>query len=150
MGSNQNLKAYVRYDGSNRVVGGSLIFRRKKPKVGKWHEIAISECCEYIPTSTTTSTSTSTTTTTTTAPTVYSFTAGYGFGSAGEACFGGMTQTFYTPGPLQYGTYPQTDNVIYTDQAMTQLATYPYIAATGIGQVWQCINGVLSNQQSCF
>ena len=31
MGSNQNLKAYVRYDGSNRVVAGSLIFRRKKP-----------------------------------------------------------------------------------------------------------------------
>lgn len=58
MGSNQNLKAYVRYDGSNRVVAGSLIFRRKKPKVGKWHEIAISECCEYVPTSTTTTTTT--------------------------------------------------------------------------------------------
>ena len=72
MGSNQNLKAYVRYDGSNRVVAGSLIFRRKKPTVGKWHEIAISECCEYIPTSTTTTTTSSststTTTTTTTAP----------------------------------------------------------------------------------
>jgi hypothetical protein len=69
MGSNQNLKAYVRYDGSNRVVAGSLIFRRKKPKVGKWHEIAISECCEYIPTSTTTTSSTSTTTSTSTSTT---------------------------------------------------------------------------------
>lgn len=67
MGSNQYLKAYVRYDGSNRVVAGSLIFRRKKPTVGRWHEIAISECCTYVPTTTTTSTSTSTTTTTTTA-----------------------------------------------------------------------------------
>lgn len=73
MGSNQNLKAYVRYDGSNRVVAGSLIFRRSKPTVGRWHEISITECCEYIPTTTTTtssstSTSTSTTTTTTTSP----------------------------------------------------------------------------------
>lgn len=66
MGSNQNLKAYVRYDGSNRVVAGSLIFRRKKPTVGRWHEISISECCEYVPTTTTTSTSTSTTTSTST------------------------------------------------------------------------------------
>jgi len=74
MGSNQNLKAYVRYDGSGRVVAGSLIFRRKKPTVGRWHEISISECCEYIPptpTSTTTTTTTvapTTTTTTTPAP----------------------------------------------------------------------------------
>ena len=66
MGSNQNLKAYVRYDGSNRVVAGSLIFRRKKPTVGKWHEIAITECCEYVPTTTTTSTTTVAPTTTTT------------------------------------------------------------------------------------
>ena len=56
MGSNQNLKAYVRYDGSGRVVAGSLIFRRKKPTVGRWHEISITECCEYVPTTTTTTT----------------------------------------------------------------------------------------------
>jgi hypothetical protein len=69
MGSNQNLKAYVRYDGSNRVVAGSLIFRRKKPTVGRWHEIAISECCEYVPTTTTSTTSTTTTATPTTTTT---------------------------------------------------------------------------------
>lgn len=45
MGSNQNLKAYVRYDGSGRVVAGSLILRRQKPKVGKWGEINKSLCC---------------------------------------------------------------------------------------------------------
>jgi hypothetical protein len=66
MATNQNLKAYVRYDGSNRVVAGSLIFRRKKPTVGRWHEIAITECCEYVPTTTTTSTTTVAPTTTTT------------------------------------------------------------------------------------
>jgi hypothetical protein len=66
----KDLKAYVRYDGSGRVVAGSLILRRKMPKVGKWVEIPAYECCNPTTTTTTTSTSTSTTTTTTTvAPT---------------------------------------------------------------------------------
>lgn len=41
----KDLKAFVRYDGSGRVVAGSLILRRKKPKVGKWTEIQGYECC---------------------------------------------------------------------------------------------------------
>lgn len=46
MGSNKrDLKAYVRYDGSGRVVPGSLILRRNKPKVGKWTEVQGYECC---------------------------------------------------------------------------------------------------------
>jgi hypothetical protein len=62
------LKAYVRFDGTGRIVPSSLILRRKKPKVGKWVEIPAYECCE--PTTTTTTSSSSTTTTTTTvAPT---------------------------------------------------------------------------------
>ena len=32
------LKAYVRFDGSGRIVAGSLILRKNKPKVGKWKE----------------------------------------------------------------------------------------------------------------
>ena len=83
MAIQRNLKAFVRYDGSGRVVAGSLILRKNKPKVGRWQEIPAYECCNYIPTTTTTttasptttttststSTSTSTTTTTTAAPT---------------------------------------------------------------------------------
>jgi hypothetical protein len=68
--TNRPLKAYVRFDGTGRIVPSSLILRRKKPKVGKWVEIPAYECCNYIPpttTTTSTSTSTSTTTTTTTA-----------------------------------------------------------------------------------
>jgi hypothetical protein len=61
------LKAYVRFDGSGRVVAGSLILRKNKPKVGKWHEIQAYECCNYVPTTTTTTTAAPTTTTTTTA-----------------------------------------------------------------------------------
>jgi len=70
MANQRNLKAFVRYDGSGRVVAGSLILRKNKPKVGRWQEIPAYECCNYVPTSTTTTTSTTaspTTTTTTTA-----------------------------------------------------------------------------------
>lgn len=69
MGGNnrKDLKAYVRYDGSGRVVAGSLVLRRQKPKVGNWVEVPAYECCAPTTTTTTsTSTSTSTTTTTTT------------------------------------------------------------------------------------
>jgi hypothetical protein len=69
-GNNQRLKAYVRFDGTGRVVAGSLILRKNKPKVGNWQEITAYECCN--PTTTTTTTTvapTTTTTTTTVAPT---------------------------------------------------------------------------------
>lgn len=68
MSNQRNLKAFVRYDGSGRVVAGSLVLRKKKPKVGRWEEILTYECCNDVP-STTTSTTTqggSTTSTTTT------------------------------------------------------------------------------------
>jgi hypothetical protein len=65
---NTKLKAFVRFDGTGRVIPGSLILQRSKPKVGDWHEIDATQCCGYVPTTTTTSTSTSTTTTTTTVP----------------------------------------------------------------------------------
>ena len=46
MASNRrDLKAYVRFDGSGRVVPGSLILRRNKPKVGTWTEITGYQCC---------------------------------------------------------------------------------------------------------
>ena len=64
-GNNKRLKAYVRFDGSGRIVPSSLILQRNKPKVGNWQEIDAYECCNYT-TTTTTSTATPTTTTTTT------------------------------------------------------------------------------------
>lgn len=62
----KDLKAYVRYDGSGRVVAGSLVLRRNMPKVGKWKEVPAYECCEPTTTTTTTTVAPSTTTTTTT------------------------------------------------------------------------------------
>jgi hypothetical protein len=63
------LKAYVRFDGSGRIVAGSLILRKNKPKVGKWKEIPAYECCNFTTTTTTTTAAPTTTTTTTSAPT---------------------------------------------------------------------------------
>jgi len=47
--SNNRLKAYVRYDGTGRVIAGSLILQRFKPKVGNWVEIDANECCNVPP-----------------------------------------------------------------------------------------------------
>ena len=69
MANQRDLKAFVRYDGSGRVVAGSLILRKNKPKVGRWEEIPAYECCNYVPTTTTTTSSTSTTTSTSTSTT---------------------------------------------------------------------------------
>jgi hypothetical protein len=64
--SNNRLKAYVRYDGTGRVIAGSLILQRFKPKVGNWQEIDANECCNFVPTTTTTTTTEAPVTTTTT------------------------------------------------------------------------------------
>ncbi len=55
------LNAYVRYDGSGRVVAGSLVLRRKIPKVGNWKQLPQDiayECCSPTTTSTTTAATT--------------------------------------------------------------------------------------------
>lgn len=67
MANQRNLKAFVRFDGSGRVVAGSLILRKNKPKVGNWQEITAYECCNFTSTTTTTTTVAPTTSTTTTA-----------------------------------------------------------------------------------
>lgn len=41
----RDLKAFVRYDGSGRVVSDSLVLRAKKPTVGVWTEVRGYQCC---------------------------------------------------------------------------------------------------------
>ena len=73
MANNQKkLKAFVRYDGSGRVVAGSLILRKNRPRVGRWFEIPTYNCCND-----------TTSTTTTAAPT--SFTKSY-WNNVTDAC----------------------------------------------------------------
>lgn len=47
MASNKkDLKAYVRYDGTGRIVSSSVILQRFKPKDGNWQEVQAYECCD--------------------------------------------------------------------------------------------------------
>lgn len=55
--NNNKLKAFVRFDGSGRIIPSSLIVQSFKPKVGNWKEIDAKECCNYVPTTTSTTTS---------------------------------------------------------------------------------------------
>jgi len=41
----RDLKAFVRFDGSGRVVSSSLILRKQKPKVGRWVQVQTYQCC---------------------------------------------------------------------------------------------------------
>lgn len=43
--NDRNLKAYSRFDGTGRIVPGSTVLRRQKPKVGNWKEVQAYECC---------------------------------------------------------------------------------------------------------
>jgi len=52
----RNLKSFARYDGAGRIVSGSIILRKNKPKIGNWVEMNTYECCNYVPTTTTTTT----------------------------------------------------------------------------------------------
>ena len=45
----RDLKAYSRFDGTGRIVPGSTVLRRQKPKVGNWKEVPAYECCNYVP-----------------------------------------------------------------------------------------------------
>lgn len=44
----RDLKAYSRFDGTGRIVPGSTVLRRQKPKVGNWKEVQAYECCNDV------------------------------------------------------------------------------------------------------
>lgn len=46
MSNKKDLKAFVRYDGTGRVIPGSIILQRNKPKVGNWQQTTAYECCD--------------------------------------------------------------------------------------------------------
>lgn len=56
MALQNKLKAFVRFDGSGRVIPSSLILQKSKPKVGNWKEINATQCCNGSSTTTTTTT----------------------------------------------------------------------------------------------
>jgi hypothetical protein len=54
MANQSKLKAWVRYDGTGRVISGGPIFQVNKPKVGNWKQIDANLCCNSTLTTTTT------------------------------------------------------------------------------------------------
>jgi hypothetical protein len=52
----KNLKAWIRYDGTGRVIAAGPIFSKTKPKVGNWVQIQAYECCDPFLTTTTSTT----------------------------------------------------------------------------------------------
>ena len=65
------LFGYARLDGQGRLVAGSLILRRKMPKVGKWVVMSAYQCCGPTTTTTTTAPAPATTTSTSTSTTTH-------------------------------------------------------------------------------
>ncbi len=165
--SNNQLKAYVRFDGTGRVIPGSLILQRSKPKVGNWQEIDATECCGYVPTpstttttssststttststststTTTTSTSTSTTTTTTTATPSYSNAGAYNSNDPAAACTawtGGGSQAYYSSVQT-----PTIGTLLFENSNLTGPIADGYIAM--IGKVFVTLNGAISSEYS--
>lgn len=120
--SNNRLKAYVRYDGTGRVIAGSLILQRSKPKVGNWQEIDANECCNYVPTTTTTTSSTSTSTTTSTSTSTTTTTT-----TAGPECFC-YTVDNQTAGALDF-TYTDCGSETPTSTSI-QADTITYVCSS--------------------
>lgn len=122
MANNQKkLKAFVRYDGSGRVVASSLILRKNKPRVGRWFEIPTFECCNGSGTTTTTTTNGGG------GGTVTAFIKDY-WSTPLFACNGTTEGTllFYSSSPVL-----EAGIEIFYDAALTTRIPYGYVINTG-------------------
>jgi len=154
MATNTKLKAYVRFDGSGRIVPSSLILQRFKPKDGNWQEIDAYECCNpttttsttVAPTTTTTTTVVPTTTTTTAFPGYYTYNLASGGGTIPATCaLLPETTPFYTSVPIALG------EILYTDNTLTTVAPNGYYAdaLTLIGWRVNGGDGTISQTAPC-
>lgn len=134
MANNQKkLKAFVRYDGSGRVVASSLILRKNKPRVGRWFEIPTYECCNGSGTTTTTTTQGGGGT-----PTAWVISYGW---TEGQVCGSNPSLIVYTSqSTLGYGV------TIYLDAALTQPLPGEYGSYIGDGDnVYSISGGIINN-----
>lgn len=136
--ANQNkLKAYVRYDGTGRVIAGGPILQRFKPAVGNWVEINANECCNSIPTTTTTTTQGGGGVT----PTAwFGQISNTGTSDQWKACNGfGLSIIVYTSTTsITAGTY------LYSDAALTTLIPYNGGSIAINGLVYDIVNGQIN------
>jgi hypothetical protein len=127
--NNNKLKAFVRFDGSGRIIPSSLIVQAFKPKVGNYQEIDAKECCNYTPT---------TTTSTTAAP--REFTRGYWVNSE-DAC-----ATTTTPGLVFYSSSSSiaAGISVFQNSGLTIPVTLGYVIGDGMTRYLVGAGGVLS------
>ena len=133
MANNQKkLKAFVRYDGSGRVVASSLILRKNKPRVGRWYEIPEYLCCNGTTNTTTTQGGGGGTPTAWTAVISNS-----GTSDAWKACnnFGTAIIAYTSVTSIVAGT------PIYSDASLTTLIPYSFGAIAINGLVYDIVNG---------
>lgn len=122
MANNQKkLKAFVRYDGSGRVVASSLILRKNKPRVGRWFEIPTYECCNGGGSTTTTTTQAGNVTPT-------AFIKGYWL-SANDSCTTTLAGSllFYSA-----STEVQAGITVFSDPSLTTPIQSGYVIYSGL------------------
>lgn len=158
MANNQTpkLRAFVRIDGSGRVVSGTPVLQASKPKVGTWREIPLyyrgegttTTTTTAAPSTTTTTTATpSTTTTTTTAVASFSYSLATGTSSF-FVCNGSNRLTLYAGvATLNIGVQ------LYTDSGLTTPynTSSPFFVGLGNGigsEVWEVVNGQITALES--
>lgn len=142
MANQSKLKAWVRYDGTGRVISGGPIFQVNKPKVGNWKQIDANLCCNGGSTTTTTTTSGGGGGT----PTAWiAYAASYTEAACGQ--FMGMQVLVYTA----TSTINPYVTSFYSDASLTQ----PYSTFTGSylninGTVYQVnMSALVIGVQSC-
>jgi hypothetical protein len=139
------LKAFVRIDGTGRVIPGAPIFQAQKPKVGNWREVPLYYRGDST-SSTTTSTTTAspTTTTTTTATPSYSNAGAYNSNDPAAACsswLGGGSQAYYSSVQT-----PTIGTLLFENSNLTGPIANGYVAM--IGKVFVTLNGAISSEYS--
>lgn len=139
--ANQNkLKAYVRYDGTGRVIAGGPILQRFKPAVGNWVEIDANECCNSIPTTTTTTTQGG-------GGTPTAFIARIA-GGVPEACgeqYGYVEVVYSASSTLDIGSY------LYYDAALTEpLTGLQWVRVLNTTLVYTVFEGLITEVQDCY
>ena len=134
MANQRNLKAFVRFDGSGRIVAGSLILRKNKPKVGRWYEIPAYQCCNDVPT-----------VLTDTIPGTFPLS----YVAISLRCDGNGVDTAYTDGSVANMT--ELINLLNDNEGTRQFGTYVAVNATTVQLTVPlsvknrlCPNGVLS------
>jgi hypothetical protein len=135
MALQNKLKAFVRFDGSGRVIPSSLILQKSKPKVGNWKEINATECCNGTPTTTTTTTNNGSATTrfgqitNSGNPSTWAWNACNGFGSSI------IVYTDTNVSPIPAGT------ILYSNSSLSTMIPYSNGAISIDGRVYEIQNG---------